>query len=114
MKKKVRTYINEQGETEATVAFTEKPEDELCDFCSALKPPYKIYPCPDFPHPMSPLHWSRGDWNACVPCAELIDADDREGLAQRCMLMHTMEYDEVSETMMRAFHNAFFANRKDK
>lgn len=115
--KKPRTYINEKGETEVTMAFSEKLQDELCDFCAALNPPYKVYPCKDFAHPMSPMHWSRGEWNACSKCAALVDADDREGLLERCMLMHSMEFGEPDPTksiMTRAFHNAFFANRKDK
>lgn len=116
MKKEPRIYVNEQGEKEVTLAFTEKPEDELCDFCSALKPPYKVYPCKDFPHPLSPMHWSRGEWNACTKCAELVDADKREELLNRCLLMHSMEHglSDEAEIMTRAFHNAFFANRKNK
>lgn len=111
--KEPRTYKNKKGETEVTLAFTEKKEDELCDFCSSLKPPYKEYPCRDFQHPLSPLHWSRGEWNACDKCAALVDAGDREGLLQRSLMMASFEHElsAEAEIMTRAFQNAFFANR---
>jgi hypothetical protein len=111
MIKKLRTYINERGETEATLAFSEKEEDMLCDFCSALKPPYKVYECPDFPHPMSPMHWSRGAWNACLTCADLIDRDDREGLLDRCLLMYQDVSDNEARIVTKAFHDEFFKRR---
>ena len=111
IKKELRIYINERGEQEATLAFSEKEKDMLCDFCSALRPPYRVYECPDFPHPMSSLHWSRGDWNACLTCAELIDQDDREALAERCSLMFQGVVSEEADIMMRAFHSEFFRLR---
>lgn len=111
MKKETRFIVNEEGELAITAAFTEKPEDELCDFCSALKPPYKVYKCPDFPHPMCPLQWSRGEWNACAACAELVDAEDKEGLIERCKIMHSFDYDELDTQLLRAFHEEFFRLR---
>lgn len=111
MKKKLRTYINEKGETEVTLAFSEKPQDELCDFCSALKPPYKVYDCPDFPHPLAPRQWSRGSWNACSGCSPYIDADDREGLFERCMLMHSFETRDPDGEALKVFQGEFFRLR---
>jgi hypothetical protein len=107
MKKELRYYTDEKGRTQVTMALSEKPEDELCDFCSALKPPYKIYDCPDFPHPMAPMQWSRGAWNACTGCAPYIDADDQEGLFERSGLkgMH------FAGDLLRAFQGEFFKRR---
>jgi hypothetical protein len=113
MKKNLRYYTDEDGRNQVTLAFTEKPEDELCDFCSMLKPPYKEYPCKDFEIPRV---WtiSRNGWNACLKCAELIDANDREGLASRSALMLSFNMgdppDEIYQEM-RELHDLFFANR---
>ncbi len=114
MKKDLRYYTDEIGRTQVTLAFSEKPEDELCDFCSMLNPPYKVYPCKDFEIPGMETN-SLGEWNACLKCAELIDADDREGLADRSsmMLAFNIGEDPTGEIRkdMRVLHDLFFANR---
>lgn len=108
--KKVRMYVDEEGRRQATLAASERLEDELCDFCSQNNPPYKVYPCKDFPHPLSPDHWSRGGWNACKECAELVDAEDVTRLAQRCVRIIGINSGEGFVNLV-AFHVAFFNNR---
>lgn len=111
MDKEVRFYKDKEGRTQATMAESEKLEDELCDFCSRKNPPFKIYPCRDFCHPDAPQLWSRGEWNACHTCADLIDANDRQGLSERCALMLAFNDGDYRFEPMRSFHEAFFKNR---
>jgi len=109
MKKKLREYIDEEGRRQITMAESEKPEDELCDFCSNIRKPFKVYPCKDFE--TLPGVISRGEWNACSKCAELIDADDREGLLDRCQLMMNFEGIPGTREGLRVLHDLFFKNR---
>jgi hypothetical protein len=57
-------------------------------------------------------HWSRGSWKACSKCAELIDANDRQGLLERVALIQ-MEIGQVPSVLLKAFHEGFFKNRKE-
>jgi hypothetical protein len=112
--KKLRSYVNAKGETELTLARSEKPEHELCDFCALFNPPYKVYPCKDFPHPFDPKCWSRGSWNACHSCAAFIDADDRKGLVERCAMLLEFEFGPIHRKQeLEAFQEGFFNNRKE-
>src|SRR5580765_4343476 len=83
--KEPRIYIDEEGRKQITLARSEKPEDVLCDFCSGKTRPFKEYKCKDFDSGAGLM--SLGDWNACPKCAELIDADDRDGLLDRVLIM---------------------------
>lgn len=52
-----------------------------CDFCSAPDPPW-LYSAANFA--MEQAAWgSSGGWGACDRCSELIEADNRRGLAER-------------------------------
>lgn len=82
-------YYQKGGRTYVSVA----PEGtKICDFCSN-QPVIRIYVAKDIN--IDPRHESEGGWCACAPCAELIDANDREGLFDRAMikLSHTLEAD---------------------
>jgi hypothetical protein len=66
----------------------------ICDFCSAPDP-VRSYPCRNFdmgtPSVTSPIpatNASDGAWAACAHCSALIDATNREGLAQRSAQYH--------------------------
>jgi len=80
--------------------FTVAPPDGevVCDFCSGPEI-FKTYDCEDFvtsaiqvePHAASQhprmrvVHNSRGGWAACKICAELIDQDRWDDLAERSL-----------------------------
>lgn len=89
----------------------------LCDFCSG-QPVLWSYPCRDFQFPEG--IGSAGAWAACAECARLIDADQREALAQRAV--HVADRDlifgwtgstpiteeESALALMRDLHALFF------
>lgn len=109
--KEVRHYIDEQGRTQVTLAISEKPEDELCDFCSGHERPYKEYKCKDLD--AGDGLTSLGDWNACPKCTALIEADDRDGLLDRVLIMvsgRLNQIPDVREHFHRLF-NLFHENR---
>jgi len=109
--KEIRLYIDEEGKTQASMARSEKPEDELCDFCSGQQRPYKEYKCKDF-HAGEGVG-SLGSWNACPKCTALIDVDDREGLLDRVLLMGAGRIDQIPGVRDH-FHklfNLFYENR---
>lgn len=58
--------------------------DLKCDFCSRTLANWR-YPASDFVVPVTGSlgGGSLGDWAACHACRELIEAGDREGLAER-------------------------------
>lgn len=100
-----------------TMADSEEDKDAICDFCSRKNPPYKSYDCKDFMN-IESHSWSRGAWAACHTCADLIDSDDKEGLAMRSALMFQFEWGDkikvpIEDLMaeLRQMHGRFFANR---
>lgn len=56
----------------------------VCDFCNSTEPVWN-YPADDFPMAEfgGVLLASRGNWLACGPCSDLIEAADSIGLTQR-------------------------------
>lgn len=82
----------------------------ICDFCSAPTPARR-YPCRDFDTgtpavraPVPATNASEGAWLACAPCSALIDAANREGLAQRCVqrhLDHDPDFKRMSASQVR-------------
>lgn len=100
---------------------TKNPE---CDFCSRVgEAEYREFPCRNFTVMVGGRqHESLGAWSACSICAGLIDAGDREGLAERCVarLLEPAremppEMREQFEEAMRQFvavlHDAFYRHR---
>jgi hypothetical protein len=80
MTPEIRTYIDKDGKTQATFAESEKPEDEICDFCLGKERPYTVFTAKQF------VIWPcvfEPEWNACPKCAAFINANDREGLLNR-------------------------------
>lgn len=60
----------------------------ICDFCSA--PPLWLFPAEHFDmgtNVFDPaiVHRSESDWAACQECHDLIQAEDRQGLAERTL-----------------------------
>jgi hypothetical protein len=104
-----RIYVDSEGRRQGTMAKSERPEDMLCDFCSEVHVQFKVYNCKDFDAGLGIM--SRGKWNACLKCAELIDANDREGLALRSTIMLADESKHDCMDTMRELHAKFFANR---
>ena len=72
-----RFYVDGEGKNQITFAKTEKPEDEICDFCLKNDPPFKVYMAKQFtifPFVFEP------EWDACSECSKFIDANDPAGL----------------------------------
>jgi hypothetical protein len=111
-KRELRTYIDPDGRLSATLAKSELPEDELCDFCSGQDRPFKIYRCNDFDVEARLI--SRGAWNACPNCSAFIDRDDREGLLHRSInQLHNVNIPlEFAEQSIGRIHKLFFQNLK--
>lgn len=55
----------------------------VCDFCGHHSPAWD-YDCHDFVTPDPDLA-SMGGWAACTPCSDMIEADDWEGVLERCL-----------------------------
>lgn len=92
-----------------------------CDFCSD-KDVRHSYPCRTFEQPAimarsdgSTLRTgSIGWWAACERCYELIEADDRDGLAERSVANLAPMNLPVAlvRQQIRSLHDSFFANRE--
>lgn len=74
----------------------------ICDFCSAPNPARR-YPCRNFDTGTPSVHTpfpatnaSDGAWVACARCSALIDAANREGLAQHATQYH-LDHDPAFE-----------------
>lgn len=93
-------------------------DDLFCDFCSAPFPMWR-YPARTFiAYIIANIAGeSVGDWAACDTCHDLIEADDRTGLAQRSLDKLILKHPEASEAArillrdLAAFHETFFAHR---
>lgn len=105
-----RIYVDNEGRTQGTMAKSERPEDRLCDFCSEPNVQLKAYHCKDFDAGNGVM--SRGHWAACAKCAELIDANDRDALSLRSVIMLADSSSKDDYTaLLRELHAKFFANR---
>jgi hypothetical protein len=90
----------------------------VCDFCTAV--PIEVrYPCGlvvvELP---GGAHASSDPWAACADCHALIEAGDRDGLAQRALLAFIAQEgvppaDVMAQIapMFREVQDAFFASR---
>ena len=109
--KKIRTFIDEEGNLAETLA---DPGEILCDFCSASGPSAKIYDAEDVE--VVEGHMSKGAWAACAHCAVMIDADDREGLIERAFIMFAGRIpgglDDQARDDIRLIIDTFFKHRK--
>ena len=93
-------------------------ENLLCDFCSASDPAWR-YPARSFVAYCAPnvAGESVGDWAACDDCHALIEANDRQSLAQRSLDELIVKHPEaiVAATELyghlTALHQQFFACR---
>jgi hypothetical protein len=104
MNKELRIYEDKDGKMQATFAKSEKPEDEICDFCMGPGP-FKVYLCKEFeigPYNLLP------EWNACPACAKLIDAEDRAGLLMRSWTLQHGHPDYIPGIKM--IQSKFFEN----
>jgi hypothetical protein len=89
-----------------------------CDFCSELAPSW-AYPARDFVamHIGSIVSTSEGWWAACDGCHGLIEAGDRNGLADRSAALFVVANPESAEVIdslrgeLQCIHDLFFANR---
>lgn len=110
--KDIRLYIDEEGRMQATLAKSERPEDEICDFCSSEQRPFKVYNCKDFEMPDG--SHSLGGWNACPKCADYIDNNDKKGLTDRVILMFIGMTKDIPDAIVEHFtlmYDRFFENR---
>src|SRR5436309_1239329 len=89
-------------------------EPGKCDFCSTQSPRW-YYPAADFE--TLGVVASQGEWWACDSCAALIEANDRESLAVRCvdrlLVVHPNLVPERDWclAMARIVHVDFWKNR---
>jgi hypothetical protein len=74
-----------------TIKLTLPPKDPLqCDFCSTGDPVVKAFPCAALTLDKHQIVQgldiiSESPWAACQGCADLIEAEDYEGLARRSL-----------------------------
>lgn len=95
-------------------------EELLCDFCGQTDTCW-VYPIDDFSQELDPaqpnsheLHML-GGWNACQPCYELIETEDREQLVDRSLsefgLPETSKVYDAVRTRVQRVHDEFFFSR---
>lgn len=90
----------------------------ICDFCSAPDVTWR-YPASNFAAYIADgfVGESIGDWASCAECRDLIDADDREGLAQRSIDRLIAANPDMAPDRkqllqyLRGLHSMFFSNR---
>jgi len=75
----------------------------ICDFCNAPDPPWEYMAKEIDLIPGDTV--SVGSWCACTPCRELIDANDRDGLAARAKKRNG---ELASLRTIRMMQNRFF------
>lgn len=91
----------------------------ICDFCSST-PVRWSYPARDFSArhtPGVPDFGSEGAWASCDPCAALVNAGDRDGLAERSANLFRRKYGETMPKAklldeLRSLHDRFWSNRE--
>jgi rubredoxin len=87
---------------------------KVCDFCSTSQTStWWVFPCEDFYFDSIEYmrsEGSRGPWLACQGCYELIQADDRVGLAKRCT--HAHEANDTVPTGQGNYHLLFAESRR--
>jgi len=76
------------------------PKD-VCDFCSSEKWE-RVYPCQDFDIAGLPAT-SVGSWCACDACAELIDAEKWDELAERSINSFPYQVSQAERPVLVAF-----------
>lgn len=94
-----------------------RTSDPICDFCSIHEVAWS-YPAMDFGVVDPAVGWgSRGGWAACLPCHEMIEANDRTGLANRSIDMYYIQHPETPDlpevrqhirNHIRLMHESFF------
>jgi hypothetical protein len=90
----------------------------LCDFCSAPSPAWR-YPARTFLAYCIPniAGESVGDWAACDSCHDLIESDDKRGLAKRSLDELISKHAESREAAavlyeeLAGLHQKFFEHR---
>lgn len=110
-----------RSRAEAYAILNAHPELFRCDFCS--RPGVAVsYDAVDFDTGYAERdgtkHVSRGGWAACQVCADLIEADDREALADRSLGSWVEQHPgsagrggQIREAL-RKVHDEFFRNRQ--
>lgn len=91
---------------------------EVCDFCADPNPAWE-FDCEDFDieHELGPNQHLVGAWSACEPCKNMIERDDREGVAQRSVAKeierdpHVAVIRDELLVQVRAFQAQFFEHR---
>lgn len=95
--------------------------DIICDFCSAPEVQWRYHARNIRLGSLFGVeHMSEGDWAACSPCRELIDAGDREGLLKRSIERWEVLYADnvipmalVAATVAQT-HRAFWSAKYDQ
>ena len=81
----------------------------ICDFCALALPAEWVYPARSFemPNPGLPgaTFMSNGAWAACPACADLIERNDRDGLARRSPTLYAFG-------LQQELIGRFFVNRE--
>lgn len=96
----------------------------VCDFCSTpatVDSQFWSYPAEDFEYSLQiegiGFHGSKGEWACCEICHELIEEDDRKGLALRSVekdIERDPDYHGHQDFLMKiavSMHNDFFTHR---
>jgi hypothetical protein len=86
-----------------------------CDFCDAPDPQWSYDASPiviDFG--VGPMHRDDGRWAACTACADLIDANDRDGLLVRAYQAWRKQGMPQSAALdvLRGMFTAFFMSKQ--
>jgi hypothetical protein len=85
----------------------------VCDFCGTGQNLSLEFPCEPFTVAFIPggTQTFDSDWCACEVCAKFIEANDREGLIARGMLMNPSHRYPARLALTRMIHNGFFDHR---
>jgi len=90
------------------------PEIARCDFCGSDAPRWR-YAAEDYTALVNEttVVTSLGDWAACTPCHQLIEAGDRLGLACRTLANHPDwgSSNTIIERIME-IHARFFSHKR--
>ena len=90
--------------------FHEVVSSPVCDFCGHHSPSWD-YDCHDFLTDDPDLA-SAGGWAACTPCSDLIEAEDWDGLMERCLFVpRKLGLEEKIRVSAGKMHAGFRANR---